>query len=267
MQSCQCGEIIVVDDGSNDGTGEYISSIQGKCITPVRYLWQENRGPAAARNIGIKHARYDYITFLDSDDHWCDRKIEKQFMTMASNPHYLISNTQEKWLRRGEHLNRKKKHLPKQGNIFSQCLKLCVVGMSTVMVRKELFDRIGSFDESFRCCEDYDLWLRISSMHPFLLVDEVLTVKEGGRTDQVSEEYRVGMDKLRIAAIENLLKHGILNTEQTGEAMRELVKKTVVYGSGCVRHGKIAEGERYLQRAAAIKEIIKESMNENDVVV
>lgn len=260
-QSCRCGEIIVVDDGSKDGTDTYLQSLLSQSIVPIKYLQQENKGPAAARNLGIAHATYQYITFLDSDDHWHPRKIEKQFRMMEENRHYLISHTLEKWLRRGKHLNQKKRHIPQHGNIFQQCLELCAVGMSTVMVRKELFARVGTFEPSLRCCEDYDLWLRVSCKYPFLLVDEALTVKEGGREDQVSQHYRVGMDKLRIQAIEHLLERDLLDTRQVEQACKELVKKATIYGNGCVRHGRVEEGERYLRRAASIQEKIAEGIS------
>lgn len=252
-QTWRCGELIIVDDGSTDGTSDYIDTLKRQNIMPVRSLIQKNSGPAAARNTGILHAQYEYITFLDSDDHWNKRKIEKQLGLLLKNPGYLISHTREKWLRRGEHLNQKKKHIPRHGDIYSHCLELCAVGMSTVMMRRELFNRVGLFDESFRCCEDYDFWLHVSCQYHFLLVDEPLTVKEGGRDDQVSQQYRVGMDKLRILALEKLITSNHLSTDQLEEAYRELMKKCTIYGNGCIRHGKEIEGKTFLKKVADYK--------------
>lgn len=259
-QTCKCSQIIVVDDGSTDGTDELIRSIQSGCQQEIMYIQQDNKGPAAARNLGICNARYEYIAFLDSDDHWLSNKITKQFEYMRANPEFLISYTKEQWLRNGLHLNQKKRHAPKHGTIFSHCLDICMVGMSTVMIHRELFRRIGMFDTSFRCCEDYEFWLRASCRYPFLLVDDVLTVKEGGREDQVSFQYRIGMDKLRIAAIEKVLECGTLDENQKNLALKELKKKTTIYGKGCVRHGRSEEGQRYLDRAASIQESVAERL-------
>lgn len=252
-QTHKCHEIIVVDDGSTDGTREYIVELNASAKKQIRYFSQPNSGPAAARNFGVSHAKCDYIAFLDSDDHWHKRKLEKQFGLMLNNPAYLISHTKEKWLRDGIHLNQKKKHIPRHGNIFSHCLELCAVGMSTVMVHKSLFEQIGLFDETFRCCEDYDFWLRASCHYEFLLVDAPLTVKEGGRDDQVSYQFRIGMDKLRVRAIEKLLADGQLSEGQSVIASNELVKKYTIYGNGCLRHGREDEGRLFLSKAESLE--------------
>ncbi len=239
------GEILVVDDGSTDATSALLEGLMVKHGS-MRCLSQSNKGPAAARNKGIAEAKYSLIAFLDSDDHWDKKKVEKQVVFMQNNPDYYICHTQEKWLRRGEHLNKKKKHYPRHGDIYLHCLQLCAVGMSTVMVRKELFNKVGNFDENFPCCEDYDFWLRVSSRYPFLLLEEPLTVKEGGREDQVSFIFRVGMDKYRIDAIVNILSCGQLSANQKKAAIDELHRKCRVYGSGCLKYGKADEGRIYL---------------------
>lgn len=238
-------ELLVVDDGSDDHTEKVVSSFHG----PVRYLRQDNRGPAAARNTGIKAARFDLLAFLDSDDCFAKNKLALQSAAMAENPDYLISHTQETWFRRGEHLNPKHKHRKGSGDIFAQSLELCAVGMSTVMVRRRLFDLVGMFDEEFPCCEDYDLWLRVSAAHPFLLVDRALTVKAGGRPDQVSYQYRVGMDRFRIRAIAKIIAAGSLTATQQALAVAELVRKCTIYGKGCLKHRRLQEGEEYLAQA------------------
>lgn len=236
-------ELIVVDDGSTDGTRGLMSSY-GKNIN---YIYQANQGPAGARNTGIKNAKGRYLAFLDSDDSWKKEKLAIQTDALQKNPEFLISHTQEVWYRRGELLNQKKKHAKYHGPIFDKCLPLCAVGMSTVMAKKELFEKIGFFDEALPCCEDYDLWLRASVKHPFLLIEKALTIKDGGRTDQVSRIYAVGMDKFRIKSLTNLLEsRQELTAQQRQSALRELEKKCRVYGTGCLKHGKTQEGEFYL---------------------
>lgn len=247
-QSVPCHEIIVVDDGSTDATKDFVFNIAQK-DRRIKYFFQENKGPAAARNLGIQKSKCDYIAFLDSDDHWHKKKLEIQYSQLSQNSNFFISHTYEKWFRRGKHLNQKKIHIPRDGNIFDHCLQICAVGMSTVMVKRELFDLIGYFDEMLRCCEDYDFWLRTSCRYQFLLVPERLTIKEGGRDDQVSYQYRVGMDKLRIASLLKLISNDQLNSSQKQLAVEELVKKAQIYGKGCVKHNNLEEGHYYLKLA------------------
>ncbi|OGQ86083.1 MAG: glycosyl transferase family A [Deltaproteobacteria bacterium RIFOXYD12_FULL_56_24] len=235
-------ELIVVDDGSTDETPALLASY-GKSLIVLR---QENRGPAAARNAGIRAARHPLLAFLDSDDQFTRQKLALQVAAMEAEPELLISHTQETWFRNGLHLNQKKRHAKEGGDIFARSLALCVVGMSTVMARRELFDRIGLFDESFPCCEDYELWLRASVDHPFLLVDSPLTIKHGGRPDQVSVHFQTGMDRFRIRALEKLLSSVPLTQEQSRLAREELVRKAILYGNGCLKHGRREEGQRCL---------------------
>lgn len=239
-------ELIVVDDGSSDETPALLSSY-GEALVVLR---QENRGPAAARNAGISAARHSLLAFLDSDDRFTKNKLALQVAAMEAQPELLISHTQETWFRNGRHLNQKKRHAKEGGDIFARSLELCVVGMSTVMARRELFDRVGLFDESFPCCEDYELWLRAGAAYPFLLVDAPLTVKHGGREDQVSVRFKTGMDYFRIRAMEKLLAAKLLTPEQSLLARRELVRKATIYGNGSLKHGRREEGLHCLSLAA-----------------
>jgi glycosyltransferase involved in cell wall biosynthesis len=251
-QTLACSEILVIDDGSTDQTKSLVDAFREQSSIPIYYFWQENQGPAAARNLGLNHARSEFIAFLDSDDHWRKDKLACQFEVMQRHPDYLISHTREQWRRRGAHLNQKRKHLPRHGDIFAHCLQLCAVGMSTAMARRELFARVGLFSPDLPCCEDYDLWLRASALFPFLLIDQPLTIKEGGREDQVSFQHRVGMDRLRIQAIARLLDGSLLTREQAELARQELRKKCRVYGLGCIKHGREEEGAAYLDMETSV---------------
>ncbi len=245
-QTVQCSEIIVVDDGSTDGTRVLLQVLGGLAKIPFRMYHQQNKGPAAARNLGISKAKFPFIAFLDSDDHWHKRKLELQYQFLADNSTCRISHTRERWLRSGKHLNQKRKHAPRNGEIFNHCLELCGVGMSTVMLKKTLFDQVGLFDETLRCCEDYDLWLRVSCTFPFLLIDKPLTVKEGGRDDQVSVQYRLGMDQMRIYSLRKLLDSDVLDCKKHLMALNEFKKKATIFGNGCLKHNKPELGNFYL---------------------
>jgi len=241
-QSHRDFELIVVDDGSEDNTDELIENYNSDIV----YIRQENSGAAAARNRGIEKARYNLLAFLDSDDWFAENKLKTQIEAMNRNSSCLISHTNEIWYRNGQILNQKLKHKKSSGDIFAQSLELCAVGMSTIMIHKEIFDRYGFFDEGYPCCEDYEFWLRISAEEKFLLVEEPLTLKDGGRDDQLSVIYRTGMDKFRIKAIMKTLASGRLTEEQSGIARRELERKCRIYGTGCIKHGRAEEGRYFL---------------------
>ncbi len=245
-QSLQPGELILVDDGSTDNSQEIIRQLARESSFPVHVCTQAHAGVAAARNRGICLARFPYLCFLDSDDWWQPEKLAKQYAAMATQQRFLVSHTREIWYRKGVRVNQKKKHDPPHGNIFNASLRMCMVGMSTVMMKREAFTRFGLFNTCLPCCEDYDLWLRIAAHEEFLLVPEQLICKDGGREDQLSFQYRVGMDVYRIEALLDLLKTGLLSTEQQSLTVKELVRKCTLYGTGCLKHGRRQEGNYYL---------------------
>ncbi len=243
-------EIIVVDDGSTDGTGGRLASFGRQ----IEYLAHSaNEGVSAARNTGIEAARYPLLAFLDSDDYWLPEKLSVQVRFHEENPSAVASQTEEIWIRRGRRVNPGRRHQKPSGDIFVPSLKLCLVSPSTVMLRRPLLDEVGLFDESLPAGEDYDLWLRIACRYPVHLIKKPLVVKEGGRADQLSGTHK-GMDRFRIKAMLKILGSGRLSAEQVEATLRELTLKCRIYGNGCLKRGKRGEGEYYLRLPEAARE-------------
>jgi glycosyltransferase involved in cell wall biosynthesis len=242
-------EIVVVDDGSTDGTKQALAKFNNK----IKYIQHaSNLGVSAARNAGIKKSTAKFISFLDSDDYWHSDKLTEQIAFFKNNPKVLICQTEEIWIRNGRRVNPRKKHLKPSGDIFVPSLKLCLVSPSAVILKRIVLKKVGLFDETLPACEDYDLWLRISCRYPVHLIKRPLVVREGGHPDQLSARYR-GMDRFRIQSLVKLIKSDVLNKRQLQFAVNELSIKCRIYGKGCLKRGKEEEGAFYLNLPETIK--------------
>ncbi len=234
-------ELLVIDDGSNDNTREIVASFEGH----VRYLFQSNSGPSAARNTGIKETKAELLAFLDSDDRWLKNKLQVQVDLMMNNPNTKICYTDEIWIRHGKRVNPKKIHQKYSGWIYKKCLPLCIISPSSVMIHKEVFDKVGFFDESLFVCEDYELWLRISRYYPITFINKPLIIKNGGHADQLSHRLW-GMDRFRVQALEKVLQDNSLADEDRKATIEILQKKCTILANGFFKRSKIDEGNYYL---------------------
>jgi glycosyltransferase involved in cell wall biosynthesis len=242
-------ELIVVDDGSTDGTAQALAPPRSMAGDRLRYIAQEHRGPSAARNAALRIATGELIAFLDSDDLWRPRKLERQVAFLDAHPALALCHTDEIWIRSGRRVNPRERHRKSGGYIFPRALELCIISPSAAMLRRSLIQDVAFpggalFDESLPACEDYDLWLRITWKYEVGFLPEPLTVKRGGRPDQLSSAVEA-LDRFRIRAIENLLRRNVLSPEQTALAIAELKRKCDIYAAGCRKRGKIAEAEYY----------------------
>ena len=233
-------ELIVVDDGSNDNTKEVLEPFAGR----IRYFYQPNRGPSSARNLGICQAKGRYLSFLDSDDLWLPRKLEKQMAFIDSYPDCKICYTDEIWIRHGRRVNPKKKHQKYSGWIFQRMLPLCIVSPSSVLIERAVFDKVGLFDESLPACEDYDLWLRIGRYYPFYFISEPLIIKRGGHADQLSRQIW-GLDRFRVQALLKILQENGLTPEDRRATIQTLHEKCRILITGCLKRGKLEEANKY----------------------
>ena len=234
-------ELVVVDDASTDSTAEIIERYSGKIRTIV---FSENRGVSAARNAAISTSDSEWIAFLDSDDFWHPDKLQKQIAQTKMRPACPLHFTDEIWIRNGVRVNPKKKHQKKEGWIFQPSLALCLMAPSTVILRRELFEVHGLFDENLPVCEDYDLWLRLTAQHPVALLNEKLMTRHGGHADQLSRSDW-GIDRYRVQSIQKILKAEKLRLEDRTAAIRMLIEKCGILAKGFRKRGNLKEVEKY----------------------
>jgi len=194
-QSVSGAEVIVVDDGSSDGTDALVRAYGPR----VRYLRQENAGVAIARNNGLSESRAEYVAFLDADDAWLPEKLEKQTSALRAHPGkracysaFVVADSDLRPLR----VHRS----PRRSGLLEDLLLLGnVIGTpTTVLCDRELLVRTGGFDPGLSQCADWDLWIRLSLLTEFVYVDEPLAVYRQHAASMSQDLLRYERDVFRV---------------------------------------------------------------------
>ena len=253
-QTLQADEIIIVDNGSTDGT---LNLLKSK-YPMVKLICESKSGVSAARNRGIKAANGNLIALLDSDDAWHPRKLEEQLKVWEREKSRII-HTDEIWYRNGVVVNQMAKHKKSGGDIFKNCLSLCCISPSSVLIDKSLFYEVGFFDEDLVVCEDYDMWLRMTAFEEVSHIGQPLTIKYGGHKGQLSVKYW-GMDRFRIQSLEKILKNVSLNPGQRDLTQKMLIYKLKIFINGAVKRGNHHGFNLYEKKLRYWRELI---MQEN----
>ncbi|HEY2379365.1 MAG TPA: glycosyltransferase family 2 protein [Gemmatimonadaceae bacterium] len=212
-------ECVVVDDGSSDDTRAVVESYGPR----VRYIYQENAGVTAARNLAIRHARGEFLAFLDSDDLWRPWRIESQVAALRRHPEAGLAWTDMTAVERSGHeicerylrtmyaahtrvsieeemgqvatLGALCAAVPAEhasaavrvGDLFSEILLGNLMHTSTVLVRRDWVERVGGFDPTFvRAGEDYEFYVRLCSVGPVIFIDAPSTLYCVGAPDQLT---------------------------------------------------------------------------------
>lgn len=229
-------ELLVVNDGSTDNSKsvyeEWLKTQTGQ--KRIEWIDTVNGGVSRARNIGVKAAKGEWLAFLDSDDEWKPGKLKDQ-LKLANN--YSWIHGEEIWIRNGVRVNPMKKHKKSGGRIFNRSVDLCCVSPSTVMIKREVFDRFGGFREDFPVCEDYDLWLKIASEYEVGFVEEPVLVKYGGHADQLSRRYH-SMDRYRLISLRDQLNNLNLHVDERNHVRETMRLKSRILVDGFLKRHK-----------------------------
>ncbi|MBT8148199.1 MAG: glycosyltransferase, partial [Gammaproteobacteria bacterium] len=219
-----------------------------------------NQGVSKARNYGVARSSGDWLAFLDSDDEWLPDKLQRQMTALQQQPDYQLCHTEEIWIRNGRRVNPMTKHAKAGGHIFENCLPLCAISPSSVIIKRDLFEQVGGFDEQLPACEDYDLWLRICARNPVIFLEQPLIRKYGGHADQLSRKYW-GMDRFRISALEKILQSGLLDDQQLAAATDILIQKCEILANGAAKRGNRERAAYYTTKLASYRIASSEQLN------
>jgi glycosyltransferase involved in cell wall biosynthesis len=232
-QSYRALEVLIVDDGSTDDSRAVVADL-ARADGRVRYLHQENRGVSGARNTGLRAASGDFLAFLDSDDLWKPWKLDAQMACMRRLPHVgMVWTDMEAVDRAGRVVNPRymrnhyaayrwftydqlftERHrlddivpdLPEPvgdccvyaGDLYSAILMGNLMLPSTLLVRRERFEKVGGFDEEMRSGEDHDYHLRTCREGPVALIDLPAVQYQRGLDDHLTGmRYTIAQNFLR----------------------------------------------------------------------
>jgi glycosyltransferase involved in cell wall biosynthesis len=200
-------ELIIVDDGSKDNTREVIESFLDD--KRIRYIFQENKGQASARNNGIGKSKGLFIAFQDSDDLWKSDKLEKQ-IPVFDNPLVGVCYTDVEVMDGDTetiiefHRSNSFEQM-RRGNILQHLMFYNFIPFASVVVRKTCLDKVNGMDDSIVMGDDWDLLLRLSVFFNFDYVDEKLLIYRAGHSTQLSKNIDLRF-KYQDIIIDNLFK-------------------------------------------------------------
>lgn len=176
MQSYPHWEMLIIDDGSTDGTKEVVKGYLED--SRIKYFYQKNRERAAARNQGIHFSSGQYIAFLDADDAWLPDKLEVQVDYLKHHPEVRLCFTNYFLIDTGGILTGAPRISFTSNNQFDYLLKGNFIANSTVMIPRDVLDKVGLFDETLPAfgSEDWDMWLRIVRFYSVHFIDKPLAL-------------------------------------------------------------------------------------------
>jgi len=240
-QTYQDFEIIVIDDGSTDNTEETVKSFNN---FKIRYICHtNNQGVSVARNTGIRASRGKYIALLDSDDKWLPEKLDKQIKTFKSElPEVGVVYSNVLYIdESGKNMNKLGNPKKVEGYIYEDLLGENYVGTSsTLLIKKECFNRVGLFDDLLKAQQDWDMWVRIAKYYRFALI-KIPLVKYRFHSNRISNNPELKI----ITASRILVKYA-----NELEIRRGAHSKHCFHiGNRFCHMGKTKEGQRYLGKA------------------
>jgi len=199
-------EVIVINDGSTDGTQKLLERYKNKFGEQLIIINQSNQGQVIAKNNGLKVAKGEFIAFLDSDDKWAPEKLQLQLDLMSKSSNIGLCYTEAILINeKGAKIGYRQVNDLYKGKCFERLIMRNNITASSVMIRKECIDKVGFYDEKLKTCENWDLWLRISRFYELSFIKKPLAyyrIHKGHMSNQINR-----MRKGRIYVIKKHAKY------------------------------------------------------------
>ena len=253
-QTLQDWELIVVDDGSTDNTREVVAAFADPRI---HYIHQQNRGNPAARNAALRVVSGEYVAFLDADDVWFPEKLEKQVAALDHLPPtvglvysdvYLFNNEDGTIIRSFLQGRR-----PPQGRILRELLGPdgWFISDTGSLIRREVFQRVGLYDESLWWYEDWEMWVRIAAAYEVAALDEPLARcrRHSANLSKAPE----GMYRHGEAARRKVMAGYPLSRQERRALEHNRAHHEYLYGMDQLRLGKRGEARKALLRSLRLR--------------
>ena len=252
-QSFRDYELIIVDDGSSDGTRQLLESYAGQ----IRFFRQENRGPSAARNTGIRHARGRWIAFQDSDDISAPDHLETLYGFAEKHPGCGLVFANGGYLEGPEHSRetivpkRKSVRLAAKGVTLRDLFDKSIFRLQASMIAKSSLEALGGLDETIRIGEDLDLVMRIWMKYPVAYLDKVVFLYRKHDANLVGDRELRLLDNIRV--IEKLVREFPQAKEMLG---RERIARRLAY-----RYYRLAKGRWKAGDPTGAREALKQAVS------
>jgi glycosyltransferase involved in cell wall biosynthesis len=261
-------DLWVIDDGSSPAaqaaTYQGIQNLRQAYAGKIsgHYLWTPHRGVSAARNLGARLSSGQFIAFLDSDDEWRPEKLAAMQTYIEQHPSLRLIHSHEIWRRGDKVVAQKAIHRKSGGRIFARCVERCLISPSAAVLRRDLWEEVGGFRETYTVCEDFDLWLDITAQEEVGYIEEPLIIKHGGHPGQLSLQYKV-MDEWRWKSLLRWWqKRTQLTLEEQQALQQALLRIGDILSKGYQKYAKPALAAQYAkdcQAIAAAKDVVTAS--------
>jgi len=239
-------ELIVVDDGSTDGSGQILREI-GDQEPRLRLIRQVNQGAGPARNTGLTQARGEFVAFLDADDTWDIECLQTLHATLSAHPHAAL--TYCGWQNLGVPENRGRPFVPpdyENPDKIETLLRGCRWPIHAALTRRAVIESVGGFDPQWTSSMDYDLWLRIAAFHPIVLTPRVLAYYHHHEGEQITK------NRLRIATNHACIQRKFLADHSAVAARLGREKVRAILGNELLQRAYTSYWGRDLNTAHAL---------------
>jgi glycosyltransferase involved in cell wall biosynthesis len=230
-------EIIVVDDGSTDGSGEWLKSQED-----LRVVSQPNSGIATSRNNGAARARGSWLAFLDHDDLWATDKLEVQVQLIKEDPEVALVAT--KHVRLGKRFREPRHPRWIKGDLLVKAYSESFIHTSSVMIRKDVFEHIGGFPPQYRFADEFHVWLAIARDYPIAYIDRPLVLIRFYESNTSHDRVGVRTDTYDI-----LQKHYDPQRIPRRIYLRTMSDHDISFGRAYLKAGNPAEALKWFARS------------------